>query len=115
MKRDDRVYLKHILDAMNLIDEYLRDIGYNDFMSRHMVQDAVIRQIEIIGEAAKNLSIPMRDKYPNIPWKKMAGMRDKLVHQYFGVDLDAVWETATKDISELRQKIEKIIEAEGET
>jgi len=112
MKRDDTVYLKHILDAVNLIDEYLKDTDYDDFMSHRMLQDAVVREIEIIGEATKNVSSSTRRKYPDIPWKKMAGMRDKLIHGYFGVDWDAVWDTATKDISELGQKIEEIIEAE---
>lgn len=114
MKRDDTVYLRHILDAINLIEEYLRGVSYDDFMINRMFQDAVIREIEIMGEATKNLSTELRDKYPNIPWKKMAGMKDKLIHGYFGVDLDAVWDTATKDIHELKDKIQKVIESEVE-
>ncbi len=113
--KDNTVYLKHILDAMDLIDEYLREVGYDEFMNNRMFQDAVIREIEIIGEATKNLSLEVRNGYPNIPWKKMAGMRDKLIHGYFGVDPDAVWVTARKDIPMLREKITRIIDSEDKT
>ncbi|MEA2046305.1 MAG: DUF86 domain-containing protein [Euryarchaeota archaeon] len=113
--KDDTVYLNHILDAIDLIDEYLREVGYDEFMNNRMFQDAVIREIEIIGEATKNLSLVVRNEYPNIPWKKIAGMRDKLIHGYFGVDPDAVWETARKDIPMLREKIARIIDSEDKT
>ncbi len=78
-------------------------------MRNRMLQDAVIREIEIIGEAARNVSREFRNKNPGIPWREMVGMRDKLIHGYFGVDLDAVWETATKDIYDLEAKIKMLI------
>ena len=83
-KKDDIVYLKHILDAIRLIEEYLQTKNYNDFIKNRMLQDAVIREIEILGEAAKNLSNELKNKYPEIPWRRIAGMRNKLIHGYFG-------------------------------
>lgn len=112
MKKDNLVYLKHILDAIFQIEEYVRDVEYEKFLVNRMIQDAVIREIEIIGEATKRVFRKFTEKYPSIPWKKMAGMRDKLIHDYFGVDLDAVWDTVEKDIPILKDKIEDIIEKE---
>ncbi|MGC8913884.1 MAG: DUF86 domain-containing protein [Thermoplasmata archaeon] len=111
MSKDDIIFIWHIIDAIALIEEYLKDVSYEEFKSNHMVQDAVIREIEI-GEAARNLSINFRNKYSDIPWREMAGMRNKLIHGYFGVDLDAVWETATKDVSFLKKKLQEILNKE---
>lgn len=112
MKKDNIVYLKHILDAISEIEEYIRDVSHEKFLAERMVQNAVIRQFEIIGEATRRLSEELRQKYKDVPWKEMAGMRDKLIHDYFGVDLEAVWDTATKDIRVLKDKIKNILEKE---
>ena len=112
MTKDDTVFLKHILDAINLIEKYLKDKSYEEFKNNRMLQDAVIREIEIIGEAAKNLSKEFRNKQSDIPWRQIAGMRDKLIHGYFGVDLDAIWDTATRDIPSLKGKLQEIIKKE---
>ena len=112
MKKDDKVYLRHILDAIKLIEEYIKNKDYEDFKNIRMLQDAVIREIEIIGEATKNLSTDFINKYQEIPWRKMAGMRDRLIHGYFGVDLAAVWDTTTKDIPSLKERLQKILKEE---
>jgi uncharacterized protein with HEPN domain len=112
MKRDNLVYLRHILDAIHRVEEYTAGVEYEDFMNNNLVQAGVVREIEIVGEATKKLTDEFRKKYPDIPWKKMAGMRDKLIHDYFGVDLDAVWDTVEKDIPILEGKIKDTIEKE---
>lgn len=85
MKKNDLVYLDHILDSIGWIEEYTEGMEGPDFLSNKLVQDGTIRQIEIIGEATKNLSKDFREKYPQVPWKDIAGMRDRLIHHYFGV------------------------------
>ncbi|MBW1741320.1 MAG: DUF86 domain-containing protein [Deltaproteobacteria bacterium] len=107
MKKDDSVYLRHILDAISRIEEY------EGFLDNHLIQDGVIRQIEIIGEATKRLSQEIKEKHPEIPWKDMARMRDKLTHGYFGVDLDAVRDTVERDIPALKNKLRNLVEKEG--
>lgn len=115
MKRGDLVYLRHILDAISRIEEYTQDIKYEDFMDNHLIQDGVIRQIEIIGEATKRLSKEIREKHSGIPWRDMTGMRDKLIHNYFGVDIDAVWDTAERDIPGLKNRLRDLVEREEKT
>lgn len=112
MKKDDSVYLRHILDAISRIEEYTQGIKYESFIENHLIQDGIIRQIEIMGEAAKRLSKAIRERYLEIPWKDMAGMRDKLIHNYFGVDTDAVWNTVEKDIPTLKNKLKELVEKE---
>ena len=112
MKKKDIIYVKHIRDAINSILEYTKDLNKNDFNSKEIIQDAVIRQIEIIGEAVKNVSIDFRELYSNIPWKKITGMRDKLIHGYFNVDVERVWNVIINDIPVLKNQIEDIIDKE---
>jgi len=113
MKKGDTAYLKHILDAITRIEEYTAGIEYEDFMEKHLVQDGVIRQIEIIGEAAKRVSDEIREKHLDIPWKDMAGMRDKLIHDYLGVDMDSLWDTVENDIPTVKSKLKDLIEKGG--
>ncbi len=106
MRRSDDIYAQHILDAISRIELYTAGIERSAFLSTPMMQDAVIRQLEIIGEATKMLSLNFREQRPNIPWRSIAGMRDKLIHQYFGVDIDMVWQTAIDDIPIIRVAIQ---------
>ena len=109
MKKDNLVFLKHILDCIDKIEEFTNRISEDDFMKSVQIQDAVIRRLEIIGEATKNLSADFRKKHSNIPWEQMARMRDKLIHGYFGVDLMTVWEVVEEDLPELKKKINKLL------
>ena len=104
MKRDVRLYIQDILECIDKIEEYTKEITQDDFYKNILVQDAVLRRLEIIGEAVKNIPQEFRAKYPNIPWKKMAGMRDVLIHAYFGVNLKRVWKVTRKDLVDLKKK-----------
>lgn len=99
--KNDQVYIEHILEAIDRIKKYTEGLEEQEFKKKDMVQDAVVRQIEVIGEATKQLSDEEREKYPEIPWKDLAGMRDNLIHNYFGVDLEQVWQTVKQDIPHL--------------
>jgi uncharacterized protein with HEPN domain len=111
MSRDDQVYLTHILEAATRAAGYIAEAGEEGFKQKPLVQDGVIRQIEIIGEAAKRVSPAMRSAHPEIPRQDMAGMRDKLIHDYFGVDITQVWLTATKDLPLLAGQIAALKDA----
>lgn len=112
MKKDNLVYLHHIMDAILRIEEYTKGITRENFMDNNLIQAGVIREMEIIGEATKKLDIEFKEKYQDIPWRRMAGMRDKLIHDYFGVDIEAVWVTVKEDIPVLKKKIEEIFTKE---
>ena len=106
--RDDTVYVSHIRDAIARIESYLEGVSEETFLATPLLQDGAIRQIQIIGEAAKRLSLHFRRETAAIPWTGIAGMRDKLVHDYMGVKLDAVWETAVRDIPALKAQLEQL-------
>ena len=115
MKKKDIIYIKHIRDAIELISVYTKDLNSTDFNSKVIIQDAVIRRIQVIGEAVKNVSQSFKEKYNEIPWKKIAGMRDKIIHGYFNVDIDIVWKVIVKDIPILKKNIEEIIKKEDKS
>lgn len=109
MMREYGDYIEDIVDSMNKIDEFTKGMNYKDFIKDEKTIFAVVRALEIIGEAAKNISESHRRKYPEIPWNEMAGMRDKLIHEYFGVKLEIVWDTVKSEISPLRIKFQQIL------
>ena len=113
MRRDVRLFLEDILESIERIEEYLDNVDEEDFYENTIVQDAVLRRLEIIGEAVKNIPDNIRKKYPDIPWKQIAGMREVLIHAYFGVNLRRVWKVAVEDIPELKPKIAKILNEIG--
>lgn len=108
MKKDTSVFLNHILDSIEWIEKDIAGLSRKEFFENVPIQDAVFRRLEIIGEATRNLNIDFRQNYPDVPWKKIAGMRDKLIHDYFDVDLELVWEVVKKDMPELYKYIQKI-------
>ena len=110
MKKDISIYLKDILENMELIEIFIHKLSYDDFANDEKTYYADIRCLEIIGEAVKHVPDSVRIKYPEIPWKDMAGMRDKVIHFYFGVDLEIFWLTITKDIPEIKPLIENVFE-----
>ena len=108
MKKNGKIFLTHILDSINLVEEYLKGKSKLDFLNSKQLQDSVIRRIEIIGEAIKNIPNDIKENYSQIPWKEITGMRDILIHQYFGVDLDLTWQVIDKDLPRLKSQISDI-------
>lgn len=114
MARDELLYLRHILDAINTIEDYLQGVDEKQFDSTRLLQDGVIRQIEIVGEAVRHISKDIRKTYPEVPWQDVAGMRDKLIHDYFGVDIEKVWLTAREDLPVLKEQVIGILKDYGQ-
>ena len=105
MPRDSTVYLKDILQAIKRIKAYTEGLSFEDFRKNQLVQDAVLRNLEIIGEAVKHVPGELQKKYPSVEWKKIAGLRDILIHAYFGVDHDIVWDVIVNKIPALKERI----------
>jgi uncharacterized protein with HEPN domain len=112
-KKDDRVYLAHIRDAMAWVLEYGK-MEREAFLGDHKTQMAMVREYEVMGEAAKNLSADVRGKYPDIPWRGMAGLRDVAIHQYEGLNMVLFWEFTKKEIPVLKPKIDAMLLDLGE-
>jgi uncharacterized protein with HEPN domain len=109
VKREAGDYIADIIDAIDKANKFIGNMSFEEFMLDDKTVFAVIRALEIVGEAAKNIPWELREKYPEIPWKDMTGMRDKLIHEYHGARLDLVWETLKEEIPPLKPEFEKIL------
>jgi uncharacterized protein with HEPN domain len=108
-RRDLRDYLLDIIDSIDDIENFTENLTYEQFVKDRKTLNAVVRSIEIIGEAAKQLPNEVKAKYNTLPWKEITGMRDKLIHAYFGMDTETIWETVHKNIPTLKQTIQKLL------
>lgn len=107
-KSRDPQFIEDILEAANRIREYKKGISYEKFLEETMIQDSVIRNLEVIGEATKNLSDKTRKDNPQTPWRNMSQLRDRLIHHYFGVNLEIVWEIINRELPEAIEDIRKV-------
>ncbi len=108
MKRDS-VYIYHIRDAIKNLESYTRGLTFKKLSDSILIQDAVVRKFEIIGEAAKNVSEKFKSQHSKMPWREMSDMRNKLVHEYFDVDIEVVWKTIQDDLPKLKKQIDKAV------
>ena len=108
-KRGDLQCVTDIAEAIKRVESHIRGFTYPKFLAHMKTQDAVVRNLEIIGEAAKNISSEFKRKHPNIEWKEIAGMRDKLIHDYFGVNWEIVWDVVKQKLPELKRKIDILL------
>ena len=106
--KDDLAFIEHILDSINAIEEFSKDMNKEKLMSNRLKQSAIVREIEIIGEAVKNISESLKDKHPEIEWREIVGTRDKMIHHYFGVDLNIIWNIVKINLPDLKDKTLKI-------
>jgi len=111
--KEVKPYLKHILDECEFLREKSEGLNFNEFDSNLVLKKAFVRSLEIIGEAVKNIPVRFRNKYPLILWKEIAGMRDRLIHEYFGVNYKIVWKTVKEEVPELENNIKEILKKEG--
>jgi len=109
MKRIYKDYILDILLSIQDIEKFVEGISFKEFINDRKTVNATIRSLEVMGEAVKKIPLEIRNKYSEIPWKYIAGMRDKLIHEYHGVDLEIVWEVIKKEIPPLKSKFEKIL------
>ena len=109
MKKDPTIFIHHILESIELIEIYSKNTTQVQFLKKPSMQDAIIRRLEIIGEAVKNLPESFRTKHSEIPWKKISGMRDVLIHQYFDVDLTLTWKVVKHELPKIKKKIIELL------
>lgn len=109
MNKDPLIFIKHIQESINWVEKYTEGLSKDEFFNNIQVQDAVIRRLEIIGEAVKNLPENFKRKSSDIPWEKIAGLRNILIHEYFGIDIKLLWNLLEKDLPNLKNQINKLL------
>ena len=112
--RSERLYLTDIIEAADAIARFLRDVEKDDFLNDELRQSAVLQKLIVIGEATTRLSEPLRKRHPHVQWRGAMGLRNIVVHDYFGISWETVWVTATEDVPMLRQQVAEILAAEGD-
>lgn len=115
INRDYNLYIEDMLTSMLRIEEYIGEMRFKEFKMNYLIVDAIIRNFEIIGEASKNVPPEIKDKYPEIPWKKMYGLRNLIAHEYFGVDYEMIWEISKNNLPQNSIDLRNIIEKEKST
>lgn len=113
MIKEPLIFIKHINDSISNVNEFSKNLSKEKFLRDKLRQSAIVRELEIIGEAVKNLPFSFRKKYPSVEWIKIAGLRDKIIHQYFGIDLNTIWDIVKEDVPELEGEILKILKKES--
>ena len=108
-KRDFRLYFEDILESTKKIEGYIANLTYNDFVKDNKTIDAVVRNLETIGEAAKQIDEETKKKYDDIPWREIVDFRNRIIHGYFVIDYEIIWQIISKDLPDLKQKVEKAI------
>ena len=112
-KREVRDYLRDILDAVDEVASFIEGMSFEEFVKDRKTLNAVVRSIEIIGEASKHIPASLRGKYAELPWKEITGMRDKLIHGYFGMDYETIWKAAREDVPSLKEVIQRMLKDLG--
>ncbi len=111
MEKDPKIFLEHILESIDIVDSYISELTFEKFLdSDNQLKDAVVRRLEIIGEATRNLPKNFIEKHKEINWKEAVGMRDKIVHEYFDVDWKIVWDTVLNDLPKFKKQISELLE-----
>ena len=110
MKRDVRLYLDDILESIQAIEDYTNGVTEDRFNTSRLLQDAAVRHLEIIGEAARHVPKELTDRYPDIPWRRITGMRNRITHVYFGIILERIWEVIQRDLPTLKANTQKMME-----
>ena len=108
-KRSWTIYIEDILVSMDKIERYIKGLNYKKFTVNELIIDAVLRNLEIIGEASRNIPEDIREKYPDIPWKRMIGLRNIVIHEYFGIDLGIIWQIISRNLPETKPKIRSML------